>query len=77
MPDITRHKYVNGKLCCWNTEIKQFVEVRKHPIEDFDFYKEVVASFMGDPIEKDTTKYLSKEEIDALLTVLDAKEYKE
>ena len=45
-------KYVNGKLCCWDKEIKRFVEISINLILNPAFYREVTAAFIDDTEQK-------------------------
>ena len=48
MPDLTKCKYVDGRLCCWDKKREQYIEVVFVPITSASFYKEVVATFNED-----------------------------
>ena len=52
MPDLTKCKWVNKKLCCWDKESKRYVIVNIKPITDLEFLQEIVAAFAEDEAKK-------------------------
>jgi hypothetical protein len=48
MPDLSKPKYVGGKLYCWDRNRKEIVEIQIIPVDLADCGKQIVAAFVED-----------------------------
>jgi hypothetical protein len=48
MPDLSRPKYINGKLYCWDRAGKEIVEIRIIPVDFTGSDRQILAAFVED-----------------------------
>jgi hypothetical protein len=48
MPDLSRPKYVDGKLYCWDRNRKEIVEIQIIPVDLAGCDKQIIAAFVED-----------------------------
>ena len=56
MPDLSKCKFVNGKLCCWDRETNVFYHVALSEIFAKAEIAEITDAFIEDDCEPDTRR---------------------